>query len=319
MSAITPDLLERARGAVLGAAIGDAFGMALEGLTPRHVNAQVRDMRQGRLPPGHFTESTGIVLTLGESLLEKRPPGADELAPWRKPARQASHPVPLLGRLLGGKLYGDKAAPDPEPEVADAAPLVRCIPIALANVRDRSACLKQTRSLIGLTHSHPDCIAGGAFMAAFLWHLLQGMAPRQAMEDGLRACGDLSESLEDTVRLASTRQRDDLANGQLVPALIESVIRGLLRTASYAEAVARVANLGGKASTAGALVGALAGASYRHCGIPAHWRAQVHGVWPMRGGRLWREGDLTDLAERLVLSWQPELPGVGSRRVHEGM
>jgi ADP-ribosyl-[dinitrogen reductase] hydrolase len=314
VSAITPDLLERARGAMLGAAIGDAFGMALEGVAPRHVNAQVRDMRQGRLPPGHFTENTGVVLTLGESLLEHRPPGPDELAAWRRPARQASRPVPLLGRLLGGKSYGDGATQAPEPEVADAAPLVRCIPIALANVRDRTA-----RSLIGLTHSHADCLAGGAFMAAFLWHLLQGMAPRQAMQDALRACGDLPEPLEDTIRLASTRQRDDVANGELAPAVIESVTRGLLRTASYAEAVARVANLGGRAATSGALVGALAGASYRHCGIPAHWRAQVHGLWPARGGRLWREGDLVGLAERLVQSWQAEAQEGGHPPVYEGM
>lgn len=304
VSAITPDLLERARGAVLGAAVGDAFGMALEGSPPQHVNAQIRRLRPGRLPAGHFTENSGAILTLGECLLEEDPLNSDELAArlvaWQKPARPGGRP--LLARLLGGRLYDDQA-PTPAPDVAEAVPLVRCIPAALANIGDRNACLRQARSLARLTHTHPDVIAGTAFMAAYLWHLLHGMAPRHAMHEAVEACGDLSEPLVKTIQGASARPRECVANGELAPALIESTVRGFLRTGSFAEAVVRVTNLGGNGAMAGTLIGALAGAAYRHSGIPANWRTQAHGLWPPRGGRLWRERELVELAERLVGIW----------------
>jgi len=202
--------------------------------------------------------------------------------------------------------------------VADAGSLTRCLASALASIGDQNACLSRARSLTRLTHRHPDCVAGGAFVAVVLWHVLHGMAPRQAVWQGLKACGDLSETLEEAIRLAPTRRRDYLDNGHLVQPMLESVVRSLLSTASFAEAVTRVTNLGGNATVAGALVGALAGAAYRHSGIPADWRTRVHGIWPPRGGRMWREPELVELANQLLLAWdatrlyaqRPSAPGM---------
>ena len=309
MTAITPDLLERARGAVLGAAIGDAFGMALEGAPRQHVNAQIREMREGRLPAGHFTSSTGALLTVAEMLMEPQPLEGEELASrltaWQRPRRprSASQSPGLLGRLFGrGSQARLGAAPGAEAEVADTEALTRCLPVALINIHDRNACLSQARRLTRVTHQHPDCVAGGAFVAATLWHLLQGMAPRQAVQQALQACGDLSERLAETIRLASTRPREAIVNGDLVEPLLESVIRYLLTTAFFVEAIVRVANLGGNAATAGTLIGALAGATCRVGGIPADWRVKVHGTWPPRGGRLWGQQQLVELADRLLLA-----------------
>lgn len=310
MPVITPDLFERAHGCLLGAAIGDAFGMALEGALRQPVNAQVRALRQGRLPLGHFTDATGALLTVAERLLDSQPFDPEELAgpltAWQK--RRLSHAEgarpPLLSRLLVGPPPGDPAAASPlAGDTPAACTLTRCLPVALACIGDRSACLQQARTLIRITHPHPECVAGGAFVAAVLWHLLRGMAPREAMREGLLACSDLPETLRQTIREAPGRPREQLANGELVPSTLESVAWGLASTASYTEAVTRVANLGGNATTAGALAGAMAGAAYRHSGIPADWRAQVRGLWPPQGGHVWRERDLTELARRLVLSW----------------
>jgi ADP-ribosyl-[dinitrogen reductase] hydrolase len=305
MPAITPDLLERARGSLLGAAVGDAFGMALDGAPPQHVSAQIREMRPGRLPEGHFTGSVGAALAVGESYLqgESRDPEelGRQLGAWQKARRprEGASPRFLLTHLLGrGGMRARAEAAEPEPP--DAGPLSRCIPVAHAHINDRNACLGEARRLARLTHQHPCCVAGSAFLAAVIWNLLYGMAPRQAVLEGLEACGDLPESLEEAIREASRRRRDQVSNDDLAQTVLESVVRGLLGTASFAEAVARVTNLGGCASTAGALVGALAGAAYRQGGIPANWRAQVHGAWPPQGGPMWRERQLVDLADRLV-------------------
>jgi ADP-ribosyl-[dinitrogen reductase] hydrolase len=74
---------------------------------------------------------------------------------------------------------------------------------------------------------------------------------------------------------------------------------GLLTTATFEEALVQVVNLGGDADTAGAVVGALAGAAYGLPAIPPRWREAVQGRWPIRSSRLWRMDDLIALADGL--------------------
>ncbi|MBU1749334.1 MAG: ADP-ribosylglycohydrolase family protein [Chloroflexi bacterium] len=81
---------------------------------------------------------------------------------------------------------------------------------------------------------------------------------------------------------------------------LESAAWGLLTTDSFEEAVVQVVNLGNDADTAGAVVGALAGAAYGLAGIPARWREALRGEWPLRSGHIWRAGDLVTLADQLV-------------------
>jgi len=64
--------------------------------------------------------------------------------------------------------------------------------------------------------------------------------------------------------------------------------------------VVQVVNLGNDADTAGAVVGALAGAAYGLVAIPAAWRAAVHGEWPLRSSERWDAARLVALADRLT-------------------
>ena len=75
---------------------------------------------------------------------------------------------------------------------------------------------------------------------------------------------------------------------------------GLLTTDSFEEAVVQVVNLGKDADTAGAVVGALAGAAYGLEAIPARWKAILQGEWPLGSGVRWSAADLVILADRLA-------------------
>ena len=299
MPAITPDLMQRARGSLLGAAIGDAFGMALQGTLRRPVNAQVRGLRAGRLEAGRFTANTEAMLAVAESLLAPSVPASST------PLGKGNLPHPdgraggLLARLAGRP---QAAVRETKPGAPTAEALLCSLPLALIHIDDRAACLEEARRRSCLTHPHPECVAGSAFVAAMLWHLLRGAAPGRAIQESLRVCNDLPEALVDTIQQAPGRVRDRLTNRALVGPTLECVIWGLVLTASYVEAVTRVANLGGDAAIATALVGALAGAAYRYSGIPADWRMQVHGFWPPQSERVWREPELVALAERLILA-----------------
>jgi ADP-ribosyl-[dinitrogen reductase] hydrolase len=60
-----------------------------------------------------------------------------------------------------------------------------------------------------------------------------------------------------------------------------------------------VVNLGNDADTAGAVVGALAGAAYGLEAIPLRWREALQGEWPLDSGVRWTAAGLADLADRL--------------------
>ncbi|NLE76700.1 MAG: hypothetical protein GX605_08110, partial [Chloroflexi bacterium] len=71
-------------------------------------------------------------------------------------------------------------------------------------------------------------------------------------------------------------------------------------TDSLEGAVVQVVNLGNDADTAGAVVGALAGATCGLEAIPTAWRATLHGEWPLRSGIRWDKARLAALADQLT-------------------
>ncbi|MGE5601735.1 MAG: ADP-ribosylglycohydrolase family protein [Nitrososphaerales archaeon] len=81
---------------------------------------------------------------------------------------------------------------------------------------------------------------------------------------------------------------------------LRSVAVGAAMTDSFEEAVVQVVNLGSDADTAGAVVGALAGATYGLAVIPPTWRETLRGEWPLRSGERWDAARLTALAGRLA-------------------
>jgi ADP-ribosyl-[dinitrogen reductase] hydrolase len=81
---------------------------------------------------------------------------------------------------------------------------------------------------------------------------------------------------------------------------LESAVWGLLTTGSFEEAVVQVVNLGQDADSAGAVVGALAGAAYGLEAIPQHWVDALQGEWPLGSGIRWGKADLVVLADRLA-------------------
>ena len=65
---VDPQVLDRARGCAVGAAVGDALGMPLEFGPPRPADRLVREMRAGRLPAGTFTDDTEMALAIVDVL-----------------------------------------------------------------------------------------------------------------------------------------------------------------------------------------------------------------------------------------------------------
>jgi ADP-ribosyl-[dinitrogen reductase] hydrolase len=300
-------LRDRLRGVAVGAAIGDALGMPLEFGPAIPPDQLVRTMQSGRLPAGAFTDDTEMALALAESLLAYNPLNpadlAQRFAAWYRagPADIGRQTRLVLKRIARGEPW-DAAVAAVQAETpwsAGNGSVMRCWPVALAYWNDLDRLLADSRLQSQVTHPHPECVAGSAFVNAAIHHLVHGADPQTAVARALDDA-DLPAALRQVIEEAPTKRRADLPNSGWVRHTLESAIWGLLTTDSFEEAVAQVVNLGDDADTAGSVVGALAGAAYGLDAIPAAWRAAVHGQWPLRGGERWDAARLVALADRLA-------------------
>ena len=299
--------LDRLAGVAVGAALGDAFGMPLEFTPPRPLERLVTGMTAGRLPAGSFTDDTEMALALAESLLAQRPLNPADLAvrfvSWYRtsPPDVGIHTAQVLGQVARGVPWetASRSIWQAHPDNAGNGSVMRCWPAALAFWRDPAQLAAASALQSQVTHYHPECVAASVLVNEIILRLVQGNDPAQAVE-GAVAAHALPEGLRQAVITAPTRQRGDLNNSGWVRHTLKSAVWGLLTTSSFEGAVVQVANLGNDADTAAAVVGAMAGAYYGLEAIPADWRSQLSGEWPLRSGRRFGEPDFIRLAHSLA-------------------
>lgn len=310
-------LRKRIRGCAVGAAVGDALGMPLEGSWRQPTNRLVREMRAGHLPAGTITDDTEMALALAESLLAHYPldPAdlAQRFAAWFRagPTDIGNQTYAVLARIATGETWqrAVEAVQKRWPESAGNGSVMRCWPVALAhwnNSADMSqpgrgleALLADSRLQSQITHPHVDCVAGCAFVNVAIYYLLQGMTPATAIQQALETV-EMPEALRMVIVAAPSRRREELANSGWVRHTLESAVWGLLNTTSFEEALVQVVNLGGDADSAGAVIGALAGAAYGLEMIPLRWQRTLRAEWPLRSGRIWQVDDFVALADDLA-------------------
>jgi ADP-ribosyl-[dinitrogen reductase] hydrolase len=305
--AISRDSIARARGCAAGAAIGDALGMPLEFKPANAPDRLVHQMENGRLPAGTFTDDTEMALALAEGLLHARPLDPADLAlrfsAWLQagPSDVGIQTQMALAPLANGVPWQETSARMLR-QCANAAgngSLMRCWPAALAHWNSLPDLLADTRLQSQVTHPQPDCVEACALVNAMIFFLLRGTPKEEALALAL-AHVQLSPQMAAAVADAPGKRRDQLPNTGWVVHTLESAVWGLLTTTSFAEAVIQVVNLGSDADTAGAVVGALAGAAYGYTAIPIEWSCRLRGYWPIQTNAKWQVEDFIRLANQLV-------------------
>jgi ADP-ribosyl-[dinitrogen reductase] hydrolase len=291
-----PDVLDRARGAMLGLALGDALGATVEFLTPGEIRAAHgvhRDLVGGgwlRLRPGAVTDDTEMSLALARAI--DRRGGfdprevAEGFAAWLKgrPTDVGSSCRSGIRRfLLEGTLQGPPGAWD-----AGNGATMRVLPVALLTLGDDEAAARLAVEQARLTHHHPLSDAASVLVTRLIQKAALGRSMRQLQHVAAEAA-----RLEP--RFAWSPYRGQ-ASGYVVET-IQTVLHFLFGTRSFEECLTAVVNQGGDADTTGAIAGAIAGAYYGPEELPIRW------IKRLDGGLV---AELTRLAERLVT-----LSGVG--------
>jgi len=288
---------DRALGAYLGFAIGDALGATVEFMTAAEIAATHgvhREIVGGgwlRLKRGQVTDDTQMCLALGEALLAA--PGwdlrrvADAFAGWMR-----SKPPDIGHACRRGirryMLEGTLAAPPAEDNAGNGA-VMRHLPLALATLGDPGRFARCALEQAHITHHHELSDAATLLLGQLTQILLLG-----------GSLGDCRHVVNAAVA-QHPRFRFEPWPGNtsgFVVDTVQTVLHAFFRNDSVESCIVDVVNRGGDADTTGALAGQLAGAAYGVQSITPRWlkrldpavqtriRAQVQGLLALPGRRL---------------------------------
>ncbi len=263
-------LFDRALGAYLGLAVGDALGATVEFMTAREIQAEYgvhRSIVGGgwlRLKPGRVTDDTQMCLALGRAVLLR--PGwdlrtaADSLVQWMRD-RPADIGHTCRRGLRRYALEGSLSA-EPAGEDGGNGAAVRNLPLVLATLGNDAALAHHSLEQAHLTHHHPHSDAATLALGRMTQALLAGGSAGD--------CRPLAAALVAGAPVFRFEPWPGNTSGYIVDTL-QTVLEAFFATAGFEDCVVRAVNRGGDADTIGALAGQLAGACYGARSIPAGW------------------------------------------------
>jgi ADP-ribosyl-[dinitrogen reductase] hydrolase len=293
---LTAAQLDRAVGAILGSAAGDALGASYEFGPPLPDDATV-EMRGGgtfNWAPGEWTDDTSMAIPI----LREVAAGSDLndaatqdriVAAWTEWAETAPDVGIQTRNVLGGlDARTADAARRSAQRVHDATgrsggngSLMRTGPVALAYLDDRDGLVRAARGVSELTHVDTD--AGDACV---LWSLAIRHAILTGELDITVGLGDVDAKWTGLLATAVTkRPREFEANGWVVEAL-QSAWSAICAGDGLVDILERAVRGGRDTDTVAAIAGALAGAVHGASAVPDAWGDILHG-WPgLRGADL---------------------------------
>lgn len=305
--------MQRAIGAVVGSAVGDALGAPFEfgaagAFSSRFpVPAAGGEMSGGGgWDAGEATDDTQMAVHVAESLLERG--GLDLPDIFARFQRWAADDPKDIGLqtedVLTRGLPWDQAAAAhyrSSHRAAGNGALMRVTPSAVYFARDgQQATMDAARNIAALTHGDPAAWEGSAIFHDLMRVALDGADPLDDVSLTLSAVH--SDHRERYAAVLVPGWHPDQAtefNGAVWPCL-GSVVCALRTTCSYEDAIRTAIDLGGDTDTVAAVTGGLAGAVYGPAAIPTNWTESLHVPLPGSGGRTLRLPHLLNLARDLV-------------------
>lgn len=326
MPDLTPDQLDRARGAVLGSAVGDALGAGYEfGSAPLGPDGPAMiGGGLGDFAPGEWTDDT----TMSWCILSVAATGADlrtdaALTAISRLFREWYETGPADIGIQTRRVL-DAVGPEPTSATmlatsydlhqqtgksAGNGSLMRTAAVALPYLDDPDAAAKAARQVSALTHH--DARAGEACV---LWSLAIRHAVLHGEYDLRGQLGALDEEAAaywaERIDEAETSEPGRFNPNGWVVAALQAAWSAIVRTpvtprdasTSLADTLATAIAIGDDTDTVAAIAGALAGARWGASAVPEAWRDVLHGYPGINGQRL---VELAELATDVKRWGQP--------------
>ena len=276
---------DRAIGALLGLAAGDALGTTLE-FKARDSYPPLTDIVGGgpfRLKAGQWTDDTSMALALADTLAD--PKGFDEqalmtrFAAWHErgdyscTGRCFDIGNTVRGALTRFKRTGDPIAGSTEAWSAGNGSLMRLAPVAIRYWHDprrlRDAAARQSRT----THGAPEAVDACVVYAEMLGEAISGKSSAEVLAPRLAPlAGQIGDIVSGRWR---GKPREEISASGYVAHSLEAALWSTGRTGTFADAVLAAANLGEDADTTAAIAGQLAGSLYGASAIPQSWLGKL--------------------------------------------
>ena len=276
---------DRALGAFLGLAVGDAVGTTLE-FRPRDTQPRLEDMKGGghfRLPLGAWTDDTAMALALADSLAATGALDCRDLMDrftrwWCDGEYSCTCSCFDIGNATREALArysrtGDPIAGSTNPRTAGNGSLMRLSPVAVRFWNDRKRLIDTAADQSRTTHGAAEAVDACRAFAELLADAIAG-SPRAALlaprpfEGAPAIAGIVAGSWRG-------RRRDEIRSSGYVVHTLEAALWSVARTGDFRNAVLLAANLADDADTVAAVTGQLAGALYGLSGIPERWLERV--------------------------------------------
>ena len=286
---------DRQRGTLLGDAIGDALGAAIE-FRPPGSFPKVTGYRGGGphgLAPGEWTDDSSMALALAGSIAGAGWNLNDQarryLAWWQKGEYSVNDRCFDIGITTQSALRrfektgNAKTSGDTSERASGNGSIMRLAPVP---IRYAHLFLDDLEELVAyliessrVTHASPQCLSACAYMGLVLCGLIHGIDRQQVLDakwEPLRQLKRIHALHPEIEHVAAgsfrEKQPSEIVGSGYVVKSLEAALWAFHDAKDFREAVLRAVNLGDDADTTGAVCGQLAGAYWGESGIPQEWR-----------------------------------------------
>lgn len=280
------NMKDRALGAFLGLAVGDAVGTTLEFKPRDDKAARLTDMIGGGpfgLSAGQWTDDTAMALALAESLLADPHLDPRDLMGrfvrwWKKGDYSVTGKCFDIGNTTRAALQQFLDTDEPlggstSPRAAGNGSLMRLSPVAIRHWQDAEA-----RRSVAAVQSRTTHAANEAVDACILYTDMIAEAIAGKARNAILAPRVFSGAPKITAIAAGewrNKSRHQIKGCGYVVDALEAAIWCVARTTNVRDAILMAANLRDDADTTAAIAGQLAGALYGASAIPADWLAKL--------------------------------------------
>ncbi|WDY60281.1 ADP-ribosylarginine hydrolase Tri1 [Pseudomonas sp. PSKL.D1] len=276
--------LDRAQGALLGLAIGDAVGTTLE--FQRRDQGQVNDMVGGgpfRLAPGEWTDDTSMALCLADTYAAKGKfdyaAFADALVRWyRRGENSVNGRCFDIGNVTRNALeawetHGLGWLGNREASTAGNGSLIRLAPTAIFRRHSLSATWRECDVQSQVTHAALEVLQCCSLFGAQLHLALNGAGKEEALSAQVRPLQPRPMIINAGEYKHKTREQ--IRSSGYVVDTLEAALWAVWHTDNFKDAILLAANLADDADSVAATAGQIAGALYGVSGMPREWVAKV--------------------------------------------
>ncbi len=274
---------DRALGALIGLAVGDALGAPVE-FQERGTFPQVTEMQSGgyfRLPAGAWTDDTAMALCLADSLIAHRhldvPDLLNRFVRWLNDNENTStdrcigagqNTLAVLGNY---HRTGALIAPPVKGRSDGNGAIMRLAPVACMHFGNtdtlRRIAIRQSQA----THCSELSSAASEMLGWLLGLLIDGTEWQSALSAVWH--DDWPDEIKAISRQGwASKNADEIQSTGYVVHTLEAAMWAVGTTANFEDALVKAVNLGHDADTVGAVTGQIAGARYGVNAIPGRWR-----------------------------------------------